>query len=288
KVTKSKVFVSDPAKGKGVYNWTDFKSNWYPPGESKGYVLMLEPQADFKQRQQGEKKDRRKTMEHLLGYFTPYKSSFVNLFVVMLLATILQAVLPFISKAVIDVGIQSQDLDFINLILVANIAIIASITLSNVIRDWILLHLTSRINISLIADYLIKLMKLPVAFFESKLTGDILQRANDHERVRSFIMNNSLNLIFSTLTFVVFGVILSIYHKTIFYIFLWGSMFYIVWVLCFFRVRKKLDWEYFELTAKNQSYWVETIATIQDIKINNHEKSKRWKWDRIQAQLFKV
>ncbi len=189
----------------------------------------------------------------------------------MLVVTILQGLLPFIAKAVIDVGIQTRDVDFINIVLIANIAIYVSILLSNMVRDWILLHVTSRVNIALISDYLIKLMLLPITFFENKMLGDILQRAQDHERIRSFIMNNSLNMVFSTLTFVVFGIILSFYNATIFYIFLAGSMLYVAWVTGFLRLRRKLDWEYFELVSRNQSYWVETISGIQDIKINNYE-----------------
>lgn len=288
KVTPKKVYVSDPAKGLVTYTYTEFKNKWYKTGQEKGVLLALEPQADFKQREVGERIERQKTFENILGYFFPYKKSFINLFVVMFIVTALQALLPFISKAVIDVGIQTHDLDFINIVLIANIAIIVSVTLSNAIRDWILLHVTSRINIALISDYLIKLMKLPITFFETKMTGDILQRANDLERIRSFIMNNSISLIFSSLTFVVFGVILWVYNSFIFFIFLIGSILYVAWVMAFLKVRKKLDWEYFELVSKNQSYWVETIESMQDIKINNYEKAKRWKWENIQARLYKV
>ena len=137
------------------------------------------------------------------------------------------------------------------------------------------MHITSRVNIALISDYLIKLMALPITFFENKMTGDILQRANDHERIRSFIMNNSIGMLFSTLTFVVFAIILAVYNTTIFYIFIGGSILYVVWVMAFLGFRKKLDWEYFELVSKNQSYWVETIEGVQDIKINNYERPKR-------------
>lgn len=206
----------------------------------------------------------------------------------MLVATLLQGILPFISKAVIDVGIKTTDINFINMVLIGNICILLSITIFNVIRDWILLHITSRVNIALISDYLIKLMKLPVTFFENKLLGDILQRARDHERIRSFIMNNSLSLVFSTLTFIVFSVILLIYNPIIFYIFLSGSILYAAWVLLFLRIRKRLDWEYFELISQDQSYWVETVSAIQDIKIYNYEKYRRWKWEEIQARLYKV
>lgn len=288
KTTKKLIYVSDPAKGYIKYNKEEFEAKWLKQPEGKGILMVVEPQADFQQRQASEKMERKKSLEHFINYFRPYRKSFANLFAVMLLVTILQGFLPFISKAVIDVGIQTHDLDFINTVLVANIAIYISILLSNMVRDWILLHVTSRINIALISDYLIKLMLLPITFFENKMTGDILQRAQDHERIRSFIMNNSLNMIFSTLTFVVFGVILLLYNTVIFYIFLIGSVLYVAWVMAFLSVRRKLDWEYFELVSKNQSYWVETIACIQDIKINNYEKPKRWKWEDIQARLYQV
>ncbi|KLT68261.1 peptidase domain-containing ABC transporter [Flavobacterium sp. ABG] len=287
KITQKQVCVSDPAKGLCKYSYESFQEDWLK--ESKvGAVLAIEPMADFKQRSINDKLERRKTLENFLGYFTPYKKSFVNLFVVMLIVTLLQAFLPFISKSVIDVGIQTNDLDFIDLVLIANITIIVSILLSNMIRDWILLHLTSRINISLISDYLIKLMKLPITFFENKLIGDILQRAQDHERIRDFIMNNSLNFIFSILTFFIFGIILFVYSPVLCLIYLIGSTLFIGWVVFFLRFRKKLDWEYFDVHTKNQSYWVETIGSIQDIKINNYEKQKRWKWEALQVQLFKI
>lgn len=288
KTNSKKIYVSDPAKGLLNYSHQQFISGWYRSGEQLGVLLAIEPQSDFKQREAGEKLERVKTFQNILGYFIPYKKSLVTLFFVMLLVTLLQGFLPFISKAVIDVGIQTHDINFINLVLIANVAIIVSVMLCNVVRDWILMHITSRLNIALISDYLIKIMKLPISFFETKSTGDILQRANDHERIRSFIMNNSINLIFSLLTFAIFTVILFVYNTTIFFIFLIGSLLYIGWIFLFLNIRKKLDWEYFELNSKNQSYWVETIEGIQDIKINNYEKSKRWKWENIQARLYKV
>ncbi|MGM0504301.1 MAG: peptidase domain-containing ABC transporter [Bacteroidota bacterium] len=288
KTTKQKVFVSDPAKGLLSYSYNEFKKGWYKAGSNKGALLAVEPMADFLQRDLEEKTERKKTFENIFGYFAPYKRNFLTIFVVMLIATALQGVLPFISKAVIDVGIQTRDLNFINLVLIANIVIILSVTISNAVRDWLLLHITARVNISLISDYLIKLMQLPVTFFENKMIGDILQRAQDHERIRNFIMNNSLNLIFSSLTFVTFGIILLVFNATIFYLFIAGSILYLIWVLSFLRIRKKLDWEYFDLISKNQSYWVETVSAISDIKINNYEKQKRWKWENIQARLYKV
>ncbi|MGN8059726.1 peptidase domain-containing ABC transporter [Pedobacter sp. 22163] len=288
------IYIADPARGHVNYSVDEFSTKWVKPDKetakegTTGLVMVIEPQADFHQREKEEKIERKKTFDNFLGYFSPYKKSFVNLFIVMFIVTLLQGLLPFISKSVIDVGIQTHDINFINIVLLANVAIIVSVLLSNLVRDWILLHITSRVNIALISDYLIKLMRLPITFFENKMTGDILQRAQDHERIRSFIMNNSLNMIFSTFTFFVFAVIMFIYNPIIFYIFLGGSVVYVSWVVAFLNIRKKLDWEYFDLVSKNQSYWVEVISGIQDIKINNYEKQKRWKWEDIQARLYKV
>jgi len=284
---KRYVYVSDPAKGRIRYTHEQFKKGWCRKGEENGVLLAVEPTADFKD-SKAEKEQKRNSFSGILKYFFPFKKNFTLVFIIMLVVTLLQGVLPFISKAVIDVGIKTSDVNFINMVLFGNIAILLSVMIFNVLRDWILMHITSRVNIALISDYLIKLMKLPVTFFENKLLGDILQRAQDHERIRSFIMNNSLALIFSALTFVLFAVILLVYNAIIFYIFLAGSVLYVIWVLLFLSIRKKLDWEYFELISKNQSYWVETVSAIQDIKIYNYEKYRRWKWEEIQARLYHV
>ena len=284
---KKYVWVSDPAKGRVKYSHEEFRKGWYQKGVKQGVLLAIEPTAEFKD-SKAEREQRKNTFSSILKYFIPYQRNFTLIFVIMLLVTALQGMLPFISKAVIDVGIKTSDVNFINMVLIGNISILLSVMIFNVIRDWILMHITARVNIALISDYLIKLMKLPVTFFENKLLGDILQRAQDHERIRSFIMNNSLSLIFSILTFVVFSIILLIYNAMIFYIFISGSFLYAGWVLLFLNIRKKMDWEYFELLSKNQSYWVETVSSIQDIKIYNYEKHRRWKWEEIQARLYHV
>lgn len=166
KVVKNKVYVSDPAKGLLTYHIDEFISSWYEKDEECGVLMALEPMASFKQMEAHEKKERMKKIENLLGYFTPYKKAFYILFFIMFVATLLQSLLPFISKAVIDIGIHTQDITFIHMVLMANIVLLLSITLSNILRDWVLLHVTTRVNISLISDYLIKLMKLPVTFLK--------------------------------------------------------------------------------------------------------------------------
>ena len=281
------VMVSDPVKGHVKYTRQEFMAGWYLKNEDKGVLLALEPTADFKLSKH-EREQEKNSLMSMLRYFMPYKTQFSLIFFVMMMVTLLQGLLPFISKAVIDIGINTSDIKFINMVLVGNICILLSIMSFNVVRDWILMHVTARVNIALISDYLVKLMKLPVTFFENKLLGDILQRAQDHERIRSFIMNNSLSLIFSAFTFLLFSIILLIYNSVIFYIFAAGSILYVIWVMLFLGIRKKLDWQYFELVSRNQSYWVETVSAIQDIKVYNYERARRWKWESIQARLYHV
>ena len=284
---KKHVWVSDPAKGHIKYSIQEFRRGWYLSNEEKGVLLALEPTSSFRMTD-AEKRQEKNSMYSILRYFTSYKKNFALVIAVMFLSTLLQGLLPFISKAVIDVGIMTSDVNFINMILVGNVCILVSVMIFSIIRDWILMHITARVNIALISDYLIKLMRLPVTFFENKLLGDILQRAQDHERIRSFIMNNSLALVFSSFTFLIFSIILLIYDAKIFAIFALGSFLYVTWVLIFLNIRKKLDWQYFELISQNQSYWVETVSAIQDIKIYNYERSRRWKWEEIQAKLYHV
>ncbi len=284
---KKHIWVADPTRGHVKYTHQEFQQGWYPKGKTQGVLLALEPTEHFKD-SKAEQEVKKNSFWSILKYFYPYRRNFSVVLTIMLLVTLLQGLLPFISKAVIDVGIQTSDVNFINMVLIGNICILISVMVFNVLRDWILMHITARVNVALISDYLIKLMKLPVTFFENKLLGDILQRAHDHERIRSFIMNNSLALVFSSLTFVLFSIILLYYNPTIFLIFISGSLLYVLWVLLFLKIRKKLDWEYFEIISRDQSYWVETVNAISDIKIYNYEKHRRWKWEEIQAGLYRV
>ena len=284
---KKHIWVADPTRGHVKYTHQEFQQGWYPKGKTQGVLLALEPTAHFKD-SKAEQEVKKNSFWSILKYFYPYRRNFSVVLTIMLLVTLLQGLLPFISKAVIDVGIQTSDVNFINMVLIGNICILISVMVFNVLRDWILMHITARVNVALISDYLIKLMKLPVTFFENKLLGDILQRAHDHERIRSFIMNNSLALVFSSLTFVLFSIILLYYNPIIFLIFISGSLLYVLWVLLFLKIRKKLDWEYFEIISRDQSYWVETVNAISDIKIYNYEKHRRWKWEEIQAGLYRV
>jgi len=286
KFTANRVYVSDPATGLVSYSVADFKKNWLPEGKERGVIMTFDPQPGFKEDSMKPKKGNR--FGRFYKYLAPYKKSFLQLILIMLLITGAQAAIPFITKSIIDIGVSRQDLNFITLMFLGHLILLLSTLASNGVRNWILLHVSSRLNIQMISDYLIKLMKLPLLYFENRQMGDILQRANDHERIQNFIINSSVTILFSVLTFIVFSVILIIFNIYIFLIFLAGTTLFVIWVLLFQRVRRLLDIKYFELAADNRSQWIETLSTMPDIKLNNYDKKKRWRWEGIQAGLYKV
>jgi len=200
----------------------------------------------------------------------------------------LQLIVPFLTQSIVDVGIQNQDINFIYLILFTQLFLFLGRTALEVIRSWILLHLSSRINISLISDFFIKLMNLPIAFFDSKMTGDLLQRINDHKRIEKILTTSSLNVLFSMVNLIIFGFVLAYYSLQIFSIFLLGSMLYFAWVLFFFKRRKDLDYKRFSEVSQEQSKVIELINGMQEIKLHNAERQMRWNWEFVQARLFRV
>jgi ATP-binding cassette subfamily B protein len=197
-------------------------------------------------------------------------------------------IFPFLTQAVVDIGINNNDLGFITLVLIAQLILFISITSVEIIRGWILLHLGTRINISVISDFLLKLMKLPIGFFNSKLTGDLLQRIGDQVRIEKFLTSSSLNILFSLFNLVIFSIVLIIYSWQIFLVFIIGTLLYMLWIRLFMHKRRKLDFMRFEQYSKNQSKLIELINGIQEIKLNNSETQKRWEWENIQARLFNV
>ena len=206
----------------------------------------------------------------------------------MILGSLFMLVFPFLTQAIIDVGIRDNDLNFITLILIAMLSLFAGQITVEFLRSWILLHISTRVNIVLISDFLIKILKLPIGFFSSKRTGDLIQRILDHDRIQSFLTVSSLNIIFSAVNFIIFGLILLLYNSLIFFIFLAGTLLYILWVNIFMRKRKELDYVRFSNLAENQNNLIQLITGMQEIKLNNSEKEKRWQWEKIQARLFQI
>ncbi len=289
KIKKGHVLVADPAHGLIKYTEEEFLKGWLSTkseDEEKGIALLLEPTADF-YTQEGEKTDKTH-FAFLLNYLRPHKGLFIQLIIGMLLGSLLQLILPFLTQSVVDKGIGNQNLGFVYLVLIAQFVLIISRTTVEFLRNWILLHISTRINISLISDFLIKLMKLPIGFFDTKMIGDLMQRIGDHSRIQSFLTGSSLSILFSMFNLVIFGIVLAIYSLKILLVFLVGSVIYFLWVWIFMKKRRELDFKRFAQMADNQSNLYQLITGMQEIKLNNCERQKRWKWERIQARLFKV
>lgn len=288
-VSKYKVYVSDPAHGLITYTGEEFSKQWATTkqeGEDVGVALLLEPTPAFYE-MSGEKHDRT-SFAFLLHYLRPHKKFLVQLALGMLLGSLLQLIFPFLTQSVVDVGINTQNLNFVYLVLIAQLVLFIARMVTDFIRGWILLHISTRINISLISDFLIKLMKLPVGFFDTKMIGDLMQRIGDHRRIEKFLTSETLNILFSFFNLVIFGAVLAFYSWNIFFIFLVGSLLYIGWILLFMKKRRELDFKRFQQASDNQSNLYQLITGMQEIKLNNCEKQKRWEWERIQAKLFKV
>ncbi len=289
KVIKDTVYVADPAFGLVKYTKTEFLKNWISvqqDGEKKGLALLLETTPDF-YAEEGEVVDK-SSFRFLLSYLKPHRKYIVQLILGMLLGSMLQLLFPFLTQSIVDVGINNNDINFIYLILIAQLVLFISRMSVDFIRGWILLHLSTRMNISLISDFLIKLMKLPLGFFDIKLIGDILQRIGDHRRIEHFLTTSSLNIIFSLFNLVIFGIVLAIYSWKILLLFIFGSFLYFLWLSIFMRKRRELDFKRFSKLADNQSKLIQLIYGVQDIKLFHAERQKRWEWENIQGSLFKV
>ena len=294
KIKKSKKFyVADPGKGLVAYTLDEFKQHWISTnsnGEDKGIAMFLETTpAFFTYKMQGEEKIKEKrSFRFLFGYVKKYRKYFGQIILGLVVGSLLQLVLPFLTQSIVDVGIKNQDIGFVWLILLGQLMLTISRTAIDFIRRWLLLHISLRINISLVSDFFIKLLKLPMSFFDTKLMGDLMQRMNDHSRVNTFLTQQTLNITFAMLTFVVFSVVLFFYNKLVFVIFLLGSILYGGWMTLFLKRRKVLDYELFEQQAINNNKTYEFITSMQEIKLQDCEQRRRWEWEDTQADLFGV
>ncbi len=286
---KDKVLVSDPAHELVKYTKEEFLEGWLSDkdqGEETGVVLLLEPTPEF---HSVDDEPLDKTgFSFLFKYLRPYKRFIIQLFLGLILGSLLQLIFPFLTQSIVDVGINNQDIDFVTLILVAQLMLYFSRTAVEFIRSWILLHIGTRMNISILSDFLIKLMKLPISFFDTKMIGDLLQRIDDHKRIEVFLTSSTLNILFSMVNLVIFGAVLAYYDLSIFTVFFIGSALYTIWILVFLKKRRDLDYKRFDQMSSNQSGLIQLITGMQEIKLHNSEKQKRWEWERIQAKLFKV
>ena len=284
------VYVADPAQGLLIYTKDEFIKCWISTkleGEQVGTALLLEPTPAFYKHDEDETQSKL-SFTYLLGYLRPYYRYLAQLGLAMLTGSLIGMIFPFLTQSIVDYGINNNDLNFIAMVLVAQVILTLGTTANDMIRSWIMLHVTTRISISLISDFLIKLMKLPISFFDTKLIGDIMQRIGDHGRIQSFLTGSLINILFAILTLIIYTIIMAGYHIGILGVFFVGSALYIGWVLVFMKRRKELDYKRFHQSSANQSNIVQLITGMQEIKLNGCEKQKRWEWERIQARLFKV
>lgn len=289
-IKKDIIHISDPSYGLITYTKEEFLSRWIGNNATEqtkeGIALLLEVTPKF-HKLHWESTDK-KSLRFLYQYLFKYKGLLIQLCVGLFVGSLLQLIFPFLTQSIVDVGIQNQDINFIYVVLAAQVMLFLGKTSVEVFRSWILLHLSTRINISLVSDFFIKLMALPIAYFDTRMTGDIMQRINDHNRIENLLTGSTLSTLFSMFNLVVFGAVLIYYSPFIFGIFAIGSLLYLLWITYFLKRRKELDYKRFSQLSQEQSTVIELVNGMQEIKMHNAERQKRWKWEFVQARLFKV
>lgn len=286
KITRTKVIVGDPAIGILRYSYEEFMDGWTNGEGGAGIVLQVEPTPQLFI--ELEEQSKLIGFRFFLYYLIPFRRYYLQLILGMIAGLGFSVILPFLTQSVIDVGIGNKDIGFIQLVLIAQLTFSVCSTALSFIRGWIFLHIGSRINIAIISDYLIKLLKLPVSFFENKMIGDILQRIGDHSRIQNFVSATTLGTLFSFVNFFVFAGIMAYYSLTILLIFIFFSLLYGLWVIVFLKKRKEFDYRFFERNSLKQNALIQLIYGVRDIKLHNYEDKKRWEWESIQLQTFKI
>lgn len=281
--------IADPAQGIISLNANEFRSAWLAPQSgsfNEGVVLLLEPTPAFYE--QGDEKHTGFNFKRILNYLSQHTALFIQLALSLIVGSVLNLLAPFLTQSVVDVGVNTHNFPFLYLVLGAQLALLAGRMSVEFIRSWILLHISTRFNLSILSDFLIKLMRLPVSFFDTKQYGDLIQRISDHQRIESFLTGQVLNVMFSLFNFFTFSIVLAFFNLSVLVIFVVSSMIYVAWVALFLRQRRKLDFRRFDISSKSQSVLIGLIHGMHEIKLAGAERSLRWKWERIQARLFKL
>ena len=289
KTTTKKIYVADPSYGLLDFNKKEFTDYWIGKNtiESEGIILLLEPTLEFF-KNTDDKGNFKPTINAIFKYVLIYKRYLIQLFLGVLTGSLLQLIFPLLTQSMVDIGINNRDVNFIYLILAAQLMLFVGKMSIEFIKNWIILHLGARVNIAIISDFLIKIMKLPISFFESKHMGSLLQRVTDHDRIEQFLNSTIIEILFAITTLVIYGTVIALYSLPIFFTFLWGSIIYFLWIVAFLAKRRRLDYTRFEQQSANTNALIELFTGMTEIKLNDAEIAKRWKWEEIQAKLFKV
>jgi len=285
KANKEFVWVADPAEGKFKLSRVEFEKYWIQDNQ-KGIALLLEPSVGFND--QEEIGENSLGFDFLFRYLKPYRSQIFQLVIALILTSLFQLIFPFLTQSIVDIGIENQDISFIYLILAAQLMLFFGQISVRYIQSWILLHMSTRINVNLISDFLIKLMRLPLSFFDTKMIGDLLQRIADHRRIEKFLTGSTLSILLSSFNLVIFGIVLLIYNVNIFLVFLTSSILYIGWISFFLKKRKEVDYLAFQQYSDNNNSLIEIIQGMPEIKLQGSQQKRRWKWTHVQAKLFRT
>lgn len=285
---KEKYIIADPGHHLVAVDESTLKKCWISTADQKGVALLLEPTADFYNKREEGPAKRTGGFAFLFQYLIPYRSYLFQIIMGMIISSLLLLVFPFLTQSLVDHGIQRQNFSFIHLVLGAQLVLFAGSIGVDLIRNWILLHINTRISVTIISNFLLKLMKLPISFFEAKNIGDITQRISDHKRIENFLTGSTLNTLFSIVNLLIFSVVLGTYNLKILAVFLFGSGLSLGWIMLFLKRRKELDYARFQRMRENQNSLYEMITGMPEIKLNNCERARRWDWERIQAKLFKI
>lgn len=282
-----KLLIADPAHGLIWVDKQTFQKCWISTADNKGVGLLIEPTNYFYETPE-EKKKESIGFDFLFQYLKPYKKYVVQVVLGMVFSSLLSMIFPFLTQSLVDYGIHRQNHNFIHLILISQLLLFLGGMAVDMLRNWILLHINTRMSVSIISNFLLKLMRLPINYFESKNIGDISQRINDHHRIESFLTGSTLQTLFSIVNILIFSVVLGIYDLKILGVFAVGSILSVAWVVLFLKKRKELDYKRFQRLRDNQNSIYELITGMQEIKLNNCERTRRWEWERTQAKLFKI
>lgn len=284
---KTNIYVANPGTENEVYSKEEFEEHWISIEEKEGIALLLETTPKFAEFENQDSLDAL-SFKRIGNYLIKYKALIFQLFIGLLAGTLISMILPFLTQSVVDTGIQTKNLNFIYLVFIAQIMLFLGRTGLEFIRSWLLLHISMRLNLTIISDFLIKLLSLPPSFFDTKMTGDILQRIEDHHEIESFLSSTTLSFIFNFFTFIVFGFVLAYYDINIFAIYILSGVLYVFWVRFFLRRRRTINQTKFTYSAQNQSKIIQMISGIQDIKLTNSEQDKRWEWENLQIKIFRL
>lgn len=285
RITKKHVFIADPAVGKRKISHKTFKNSWGSEGDS-GIVILLEPGPEFYHKKEILQQDN--SFRFFLQYLKPYKKTFLYLVLALVLGGLFQLAFPFLTQAIVDIGIANYDLDFIYIVLIGLLVLFLGQTTVSLIQGWMLLHVGTRINVSLITDFLVRLLRLPIAYFDRKMTGDLLQRLGDHRRIENFLTDSTLSLLFAMFNLILFGLVLLYYHVGIFLIFLLGAAAYLGWIVLWLKKREEVDHRRFRELSENQESLIEIIQGVQEIKLQGSDQKHRRRWMDIQGRLFRA